>query len=92
MTTSELLSKPDIYVYAVLYVKHVRQHGFNRSFYVFLQRNYRPTEKDKKQARLFDIYLREKHLIVRTGRQTYEWNRVYNIILMKEIVNFLDSL
>lgn len=92
MTTSELLSKPDIYVYAVLYIKHVRQHGFNRSFYVFLQRNFVPTEKDKKQARAFDLYLREKHLIYRTGRQTYEWNRSHNTILAKEIVDFLDSL
>lgn len=92
MTTSELLSKPDIYVYAVLYVKHVRQHGFNRSFRVFLCRNARPTEKDKRQAHTFDIYLREKQLIHRTGRQTYEWNHSGNTILINEIVDFLNTL
>lgn len=92
MTIKVLMEQKSICVYAVLYVKHVRQHGFNRSFYVFLQRNYRPTEKDKRQAMAFDVYLREKHLIHRTGRQTYEWNRSGNTILAKEIVAFLNSL
>lgn len=92
MTIEVLMEQKSICVYAVLYVKHVRQHGFNRSFRVFLCRNARPTEKDKRQAHEFDLYLREKRLIHRTERQTYEWNRSGNTILAKEIVDFLNSL
>lgn len=91
MTTSELMDQKSICVYAVLYVKHVRQHSYFRSFYHWMQ-DYKPTSKDNREARAFDLYLRRRKLIIRTGRQTYEWNRSGNIILMKEIVDFLNSL
>ena len=91
MTTEVLLDQKSICVYAVLYVKHVRQRGYFRSFYHWMQ-DYKPTAKDNREAHAFDLYLRRRNLIIRTGRQTYEWNRSGNIILMKEIVDFLNSL
>lgn len=91
MTTEVLLAQKSICVYAVLYVKHVRQRGYFRSFYHWMQ-DYKPTAKDNREAHAFDLYLRRRNLIIRTGRQTYEWNRSGNIILMKEIVDFLNSL
>lgn len=91
MTRAELMDQKSICVYAVIYIKHVRQHGYFRSFYHWMQ-DYKPTAKDNREARAFDLYLRRRKLIIRTGRQTYEWNRSGNTILMKEIVDFLNSL
>lgn len=72
------------------YIKHVR-HGYSKSFYSFLNRNYHPTAKDSRDAMKFDKFLRQKNLIIRTNR-TYSWNTQQKTILVNEIVNFFNQL
>lgn len=91
MTTAELMDQKSICVYAVIYIKHVRQHGYSKSFYSFMQK-YSPSPKDNRTAQKFDHYLRDSKLIIRKGRQHYEWNHDSRIILMSEIVEVLNSL
>lgn len=88
MTIAELMQQRDICVYAVLYIKHVR-HGYSKSFYSFLNRNYHPTVKDSRDAMKFDKFLRQKNLIIRTNR-TYSWNTQQKTILVNEVVNFFN--
>lgn len=90
MTTAELIDQPGICVYAVIYIKHVRQRGYAKSFYSFVQK-WQPSTKDKRAAQKFDRYLRDSKLIIRKGRQHYEWNHDSRIILMSEIVRVLNS-
>lgn len=90
MTTTELIHQKSICVYAVIYIKHVRQHGYSKSFYSFMQK-WHPSAKDKRAAQKFDHYLRDSKLIIRKGRQHYEWNHDSRIILMSEIVEVLNK-
>lgn len=91
MTIAELMKQNSICVYAVIYIKHVRQHGYSKSFYSFIQ-NYRPSAKDNRTAQRFDHYLCDSKLIIRKGRQSYEWNSNSRIILVNEIVEVLNNI
>lgn len=89
--TDIVFNRP-ISVYACLYIKHVRQNGFSKSFRSFVKKYPDVNGTDLIRAWHFDQYLRNQGLIVRVNRVTYRWNTNGKTILVSEIVRIIESL
>lgn len=86
MQTSEVLT-----TYTCLYIKHVRQHGYQGSLYSFVKRfgenSYICVLANKVTRELV-----KQHYIQRMSRTTYRWNTDGKVLLIHDVKTIVQSI
>ena len=86
MQTSEVLT-----TYTCLYIKHVRQHGYNGSLYSFVKRFGENSYICVLANKVTQELIKQKY-IQRTSRTTYRWNTNGKVLLIYDVKTIIQSV